>query len=40
MSRHLMEPDAEAPPFPSLRYLLWVCAFVLGIVVTALQAAS
>ena len=39
MSRHLMEPDPEAP-FPSLRYLLWICAFVLGVVVTALQLAS
>jgi len=40
VSRHLMEPDPEAPPLPSLRYLLWLCAFVLGAIVTALQLAS
>jgi hypothetical protein len=39
VSRHLMEPDPDAP-LPSLRYMLWVCAFVLGAVVTALQLAS
>jgi len=39
VSRHLMEPDPEAP-HPSLRYLLWLCAFVLGAIVTALQLAS
>ena len=39
VSRHLMEPDPEAPD-PSLRYLLWLCAFVLGAIVTALQLAS
>ena len=39
VSRHLMEPDPEAP-HPSLRYLLWLCVFVLGAIVTALQLAS
>jgi hypothetical protein len=39
MNRHLMEPDPEAP-LPSLRYLLWICVFVLGVVVSALQLAS
>ena len=39
MSRHLMEPDPEAP-LPSLGYLLWLCAFVLGVFVTALQLAT
>ena len=39
MRRHLMEPDPEAP-LPSLGYLLWICAFVLGVLVAALQLAS
>ena len=33
MSRHLMEPDPSAP-VPSLAFVLWVCVFVLGVVVT------
>jgi hypothetical protein len=40
MSRHLMEPDPEATASPSASYLLWLCAFVLGVVVTLLRLVS
>ena len=39
VSRRLMEPDPEAPLL-GLEHLLWLYAFVLGAVVTALQLAS
>jgi|tagenome__1003787_1003787.scaffolds.fasta_scaffold20970660_4 hypothetical protein len=40
MSRHLMEPDPEAAALPSAGYLLWLCAFLLGVVVTLLRLVS
>jgi hypothetical protein len=34
-----MEPEPDTP-VPSLELLLWVCAFVLGVVVMLLQVAT
>ena len=37
--RHLMEPDPDTPA-PSVGFVLWLCAFVLGVLVTVLQIAA
>ncbi len=37
--RNLMEPDPEAAA-PSPTFVLWLCAFVLGVVVTLLRLAG
>jgi len=39
VSRHLMEPEPDAA-LPSLEFLLWLCVFVLGVVVTLLRVAT
>lgn len=39
VSRNLMEPDPEATA-PSPAFILWLCAFVLGVVVTLLRLAA